>query len=135
MVTTLWAGRPGRRNSTPGRGKILQTGCEAQPGTDPSRKDGRRLNLAAQHVHPRTGHEGLDVEYRYSATLSLTSALDGICGQRHATAVIYPRERPGTHCTGGWVGPRAGLDRCGKSRPPPGLDPRRVQPVASRYTD
>jgi len=26
-------------------------------------------------------------------------------------------KRPGTHCTGGWVGPRAGLDRCGKSRP------------------
>jgi hypothetical protein len=23
---------------------------------------------------------------------------------------LYPRERPGTHCTGGWVGPRAGLD-------------------------
>jgi hypothetical protein len=29
---------------------------------------------------------------------------------------LYPRERPGTHCTGGWVGPGAGLDRCGKSR-------------------
>ena len=29
---------------------------------------------------------------------------------------MYPRERPGTHCTGGWVGPRAGLDRCGKFR-------------------
>jgi hypothetical protein len=29
---------------------------------------------------------------------------------------FYPRERPGTHCTGGWVDPRAGLDRCGKSR-------------------
>jgi len=29
---------------------------------------------------------------------------------------LYPRERPGTHCTGGWVGLRAGLDRCGKSR-------------------
>jgi len=28
-----------------------------------------------------------------------------------------PGERPGTHCTGGWVGPRAGLDRCGKSHP------------------
>ena len=28
-----------------------------------------------------------------------------------------PRERPMTHCTGGWVGPRAGLDKCGKSRP------------------
>jgi len=24
---------------------------------------------------------------------------------------FYPRERPGTHCTGDWVGPRAGLDR------------------------
>jgi hypothetical protein len=27
---------------------------------------------------------------------------------------LYPRERPGTHCTGGWVGPRAGLDVCEK---------------------
>jgi hypothetical protein len=34
------------------------------------------------------------------------------------------------------VGPRAGLDRCGKSRPPPlGFNPRTVQPVASHYTD
>ena len=30
---------------------------------------------------------------------------------------LYPRERPGTHCTGGWVGPRASLEGCGKSRP------------------
>jgi len=29
---------------------------------------------------------------------------------------LYPLERPGTHCIGGWVGPRAGLDGCGKSR-------------------
>ena len=48
---------------------------------------------------------------------------------------LYPRERPGTRCTGGWVGPTAGLDWCGKSRPPPGFDPSTVQPVASRYTD
>jgi len=46
-----------------------------------------------------------------------------------------PRERTGTHCTGGCLGPRAGLDMCGKSRPPPGFDPRTVQPIASRYTD
>jgi len=32
------------------------------------------------------------------------------------------------------VGPRVGLDRCAKSRPPPGFDPRTVQPVARRYT-
>ena len=53
-------------------------------------------------------------------------------GQRHAPAALYPQERPGTHFTVGWVGPRACLDRCGKSRPPPpGFDPRIVQPVAN----
>jgi hypothetical protein len=31
--------------------------------------------------------------------------------------------------------PWAGLDRCGKSRPQPGFDPRTVQPVARRYAD
>jgi hypothetical protein len=40
----------------------------------------------------------------------------GVRSQRHAPAAFYPRERPGAHCTGGWVGPSAGLDRCGKSR-------------------
>jgi hypothetical protein len=48
---------------------------------------------------------------------------------------ICPQERSGTHCIGGWVGPRADLVGCGKSRPPMGFDPRTVQPVASRYTD
>ena len=33
------------------------------------------------------------------------------------------------------MGPRAGLDRGGKYRPPPGFDPQTIQPVASRYTD
>ena len=32
------------------------------------------------------------------------------------------------------MGPRVGMDKCGKSRPPPGFDPRTLQPVASRYT-
>ena len=61
-------------------------------------------------------------------------ALEGVRGQRHARDNLYPQERPSTHCTGGWVGPRVGLDRCGKSRPPPGFDPRSVQPIASHYT-
>jgi len=34
----------------------------------------------------------------------------GVSGQQHAPAALYPRERPGTLCTGGWVGPRAGLN-------------------------
>ena len=33
------------------------------------------------------------------------------------------------------MGPRAGLDGCGKSGTPPEFDPRTVQPVESRYTD
>ena len=33
------------------------------------------------------------------------------------------------------MGPRAGLDRCGKSRPLLGFDPRTVRPVVSHYTD
>jgi hypothetical protein len=67
-------------------------------------------------IHPRTGHEGPEGEQRYSCTLSLTSALD-VGGQRHAPAALPPGNRPGIPCIGGWVGPRAGLDRCGKSRP------------------
>jgi hypothetical protein len=31
---------------------------------------------------------------------------------------LYPRERPGTQCTGGWVGPRAGLDAPTRIRSP-----------------
>jgi len=40
----------------------------------------------------------------------MTAVLEGMSGQRHAPAALYPRERPGTHFTGGWVGSRAGLD-------------------------
>ena len=46
----------------------------------------------------------------------MITALEGVRGQRHDPAAVYPREKPGTHGTGGWVGPRAGLDRYGKSR-------------------
>ena len=45
------------------------------------------------------------------------------------------QEGPGTHCTGGWVGSRTGLDGFGISGLPPGFDPRNVQSVANRYTD
>jgi hypothetical protein len=71
----------------------------------------------------------------YSSTLSLTSEIDGVGGQRHAPAGLPPGKKSLTHCIGGRVGPRAGLDGCGKSRPTPGIDPRTVKPVASRYTN
>ena len=76
-----------------------------------------------------TGSRGIAVLY------SWPQQWKGVRGQRHAPAALYPRERTGGHCTGCCVGPRAGLDRCGKSRLPPGFDPRTVQPVASPYTD
>ena len=52
----------------------------------------------------------------YSSTLSLTSVLERVDGQRHAPADLPPGKRPSIPCIGGWVGPRAGLDGCGKSR-------------------
>jgi hypothetical protein len=33
-----------------------------------------------------------------------------VSGQQHAPAVLYLRERSGTHCIGGWVGPRSSLE-------------------------
>ena len=54
-------------------------------------------------------------------------------GQRHAPAAL-PRERPGAHCIGGWVGPRArgSLGSYGKKSPvtQSGIDPETVRLVA-----
>ena len=49
---------------------------------------------------------------------------------------LYPRERPGTHYIGGWVGPPGPVWTGAENlAPAAGFDPRIVQPVASRYTD
>jgi hypothetical protein len=57
-----------------------------------------------------------------------------ISGQRQSLAALPPEKRPGTHRTGGWVGLRAGLNACRKSRSHRNSN-RTVQPVASRYAD
>jgi len=44
--------------------------------------------------HPRTYHEGPEGEKRYSYTLSLTSALDGVGGQRHPPGRFTPKKDP-----------------------------------------
>jgi len=52
-------------------------------------KEGARsLGKVKGKGQPRTGHEGPDAEYRYSSILSLTSALGGMGGQRHAPAAL-----------------------------------------------
>ena len=59
----------------------------------------------------------------------------GLGGQRHSQSALPPGKKPATRCTGHWVGSMADMDMCGKSRLPPGFDPRTVQSVAIRYTD
>jgi hypothetical protein len=65
----------------------------------------------------------------------MTTALEGGEGSASRPGRSLPPGKTRYPSTGGWVGPRAGMDRCGKSHPPPGFDPRTVQPIASRYTD
>jgi hypothetical protein len=83
--------------------------------------------------HPRTGHEGPEVEQMYSSTLSLTSALVRVGGQRNVPAALhlgkirYPLYRR--------LGGPQGSSWVRKISPPPGFDPQIVQPVASHYTD
>lgn len=55
----------------------------------------------------------------------------GMSVQRHAPAFLPPEKRPSTNCVGSWEDPRAGLHGC----PPPGFNPRSVQPAASRYAN
>jgi hypothetical protein len=94
----------------------------------------------AKQSSPATRHGGVWGERRYSSYSFTTSAVDGVSGQRHASAVLCPGERtPGTHCTGGWVGPKAGLDTEVRGNilcPCRGSNLNRpiVQPVARHYT-
>jgi len=80
-----------------------------------------------------TFHEGTQWEYRFGSTLSLTTALHGVGGQRHAPAALpagmtrYPLYRRLDATQG-----RSGRVR--KISLPPGFDPRTPQPVASRHT-
>jgi len=71
---------------------------------------------------------------KYSSTVPWPQHWKGVNSQQHAPAALYPRERPGTHFTGGWVDPRAGMDGR-KISSPPGFDRRIFHPVTSPYTD
>jgi hypothetical protein len=48
----------------------------------------------------------------------------GVGCQRHAPAALPLEKRPDTHCTGSWVDPRAGLERCRKSPPHQNMTPQ-----------
>jgi len=57
----------------------------------------------------------------------MTAALEGDEWSAARPSCTLPRERSGTPFTGGWVGPRADLDRR-KISSPPGFDPRLSSP-------
>jgi hypothetical protein len=84
-------------------------------------------------VHPETHHEDPEVEWRYSSTLSLTSALDGV-GGRHAQAALPPENTwyPLYRRLGG---PQGQSRRVRKISRLPGFGPRTVRHVASRYNE
>jgi hypothetical protein len=67
-------------------------------------------------------------ERRFSSYSFMTSAVDGVSGQSHVSAALYPRERaPCTDWTGCWVGLRSGLDTKVSGKIPlplPGIKPR-----------
>ena len=85
-------------------------------------------------VHPRTGHERLEGKCRYSSTLSLASAIDGVGGQRRTPASL-PQGKTRYPSYKRLGGPQDRSGRVGQISPPPVLDPRTAQPVASRCTD
>ena len=67
----------------------------------------------------------------YSSTLPSTSALDGGWVVNATPRPLYPRYPLYRRLSG----PQSLSVRVWKISPPPGFDPRTVQPVASRYTD
>ena len=50
--------------------------------------------MPTTEIHLRIGHEDSAQEYSYNSTLSLTSALVGVGGQRHAPAALPPAKDP-----------------------------------------
>jgi hypothetical protein len=79
------------------------------------------INLYLSAVHLMTDHEGPQGEFKYSPTLSLSSALDRGGCKRHAPAAL-PRETPGTHWIAGWVDLTAILNGRAKISPTPVFD-------------
>jgi hypothetical protein len=56
------------------------------------------INVKKCKVRPRTGHEGPEVEQKYSFILSLTSAIDGGGWLTTRPDRFNPRKRYATHC-------------------------------------
>jgi hypothetical protein len=92
--------------------------------------------LQLSHYTPQGVRGNTHCSYSFS-----TSALDGSewSASRPCHALSPGKGPPGTHCTGGWVGPRAGLDTEARGKvlsPLPGIEHRSPghQSVVRHYT-
>jgi hypothetical protein len=93
-----------------------------------------KVNKRKSKSHPITGHELPEEEYIYYSTIYLSSALEGVCDQRHEPAALPPgMPRYTFYRKLGGLQRRSG--RVQKISSTPGIDPRTVQTVASCYTD
>ena len=66
---------------------------------------------------PRTGHEGPEGEQMYSSTLPSTSVLRWGWVVNATPRPLYTPGKTRYKLYRDWVGPRSGLDGCGKARP------------------
>ena len=76
----------------------------------------------------RTAHRGVEVQLPF-----MTTAPEGGEGSASRSGRSLPRETRGTHCMGGWVGPRAGLEKVRKISPPGTRSPDRPARSQSLY--
>ena len=82
------------------------------------------------HIHPRTSHVGLEVEQRYSSTLSLNLALDWGGWTTPHLGRFSPRKETRYPFYRRLGRPQGRSGRVRKTSPPSEFDPRTVQPVA-----
>jgi hypothetical protein len=120
----------------------------SRPGTDTAQSSWTLQQKSSLFIiflytfcSPPIRHGGAWGERRYSSYSFSTSALDGggWSASRLGRAFTPGERTPGTHCTGGWVSLRAGMDTevtgktlCPHRRSSP--DRPVVQPVVRHYT-
>ena len=91
--------------------------------------------LVGRQVYPFIGHEDPQGEQRYSSTLFLTSALEGGEGSASRPGRTLPPGKTRYPFYRRLGGPQGRSGQVRKISPPPGFDPRIIQPVGSRQTD
>ena len=85
--------------------------------------------------HPGTGHEGPEGVEMCRSNLFFISALDGVVGQGHASALFHPGKDTWYPLCKRLCARQNRFVRVWKTSTMPRFDPRTVHPVASCYPD